>query len=185
VGSPFRQAAHKEGGLPFGDDDMKTKILLSMCAIAAMAAPAFARSAHKQPPSFLGKWALDVAKMPVTYGTPPKSVTYAFSDIGNGTWQTTIDIVMPDASVRHMEVRYRRDGQAVKGDGDKMEGDSAAVNSPAPNVLVMSLAKAKGLESVRVYAVSADGNEMTESAADVDDDGTPFVRNFRFTRIRG
>ena len=135
---------------------MKTKILLSMCAFAAMAAPAFARSAHKQPPSSLGKWALDVAKMPVTYGTPPKSVTYAFSDIGNGTWQTTIDIVMPDESVRHMEVRYRRDGQAVK-----------------------------GLESVRVYAVSADGNEMTESAADVDDDGTPFVRNFRFTRIRG
>ena len=47
----------------------------------------------------------------------------------------------------------------------------------------MSLAREKQLESVRTYAVSADGKEMIESAADVDDAGVPFVRNFRFTRL--
>jgi hypothetical protein len=40
------------------------------------------------------------------------------------------------------------------------------------------------LGSVRVYAVSADGKEMTEAAANVDDKGAPFVRTFHFRRIR-
>ncbi len=75
-------------------------------------------------------------------------------------------IVAQDGSVRRMALQYRRDGLEVAGEGDKAEGDSAAVNSPAPNVLVLSLAKAKQLESVRVYALSADGKEMTESAVD-------------------
>ena len=85
--------------------------------------------------------------------------------------------------VRDMAVSYRKDGTANAGTGYAGEGDQAAVNSPAPNVLVMSLAREKQLESVRTYAVSANGREMIESAADVDDEGKPFVRNFRFTRI--
>jgi hypothetical protein len=71
----------------------------------------------------------------------------------------------------------------AKSEGDKGEGDSAAFMSPAPNVLVASLAKDKSLESVRTYVIAADGREMTESAADVDNDGVPFVRNFHFKRI--
>ena len=71
----------------------------------------------------------------------------------------------------------------VKGTGDQVDGDTAAFNAPAPNVLVMSLAKDKKLGSVRVYAISVDGNEMTESAASVDSSGSPFVRNFHFKRI--
>jgi hypothetical protein len=120
--------------------------------------------------------------MPVAYGTPPKSVTYEFVDLGNGRWETRIHIV-DDGGVRDIAVGYARDGQANASSGYAGEGDTAAVNSPAPNVLVMSLARDKQLESVRTYAVSADGREMTESAADVDDNGVPFVRNFRFTRI--
>jgi hypothetical protein len=42
----------------------------------------------------------------------------------------------------------------------------------------------KGLASVRVYAISADGQEMTESAAGANGEGAPFVRNFHFRRIR-
>jgi hypothetical protein len=37
---------------------------------------------------------------------------------------------------------------------------------------------------VRTYAISADGKEMTESAADVNEAGEPFVRNFHFKRVR-
>jgi hypothetical protein len=96
----------------------------------------------------------------------------------------THEITAPDDSVRRMAVRYRRDGQAVQGEGDTADADSAAFNSPAPNVLVMGMAKDGGLVGVRVYAISADDNEMTESAAGVRDGGVPFVRNFHFRRIR-
>ena len=133
---------------------------------------------------FLGEWELDLTRMPDSYGPPPKRVTYVFEDVGSGQWRTTVDITAPDDSVRHMAVQYRRDGKMAQGEGDTAEADSAAINSPAPNVLVMSLSKNKVLGSVRVYAVSADGREMTESAANVDATGAPFVRNFHFRRLR-
>jgi hypothetical protein len=153
-----------------------------VAAFLASLTSSTALSAAEQSP-FLGEWELDLARMPDSYGPPPKKVTYAFRDTGLGQWETTINITAPDNSVRHIAVQYRRNGQMVQGKGDKADGDSAAVNSPGPNVLVMSLAKNKALESVRVYAVSADGQEMTESAADVDEAGVPFVRNFHFKRI--
>ena len=153
---------------------------IAVLLFAVQMQPAMAQSADSP---FLGQWALDLETMPVTYGTPPQSVTYAFTDIGGGRWETTIDIVMADGDNRHISVQYQRNGDAFKSDGDKLEGDTAAVGSPAPNVLVMSLARDKQLESVRTYAVSDDGMTMTESAADVDDEGKPFVRNFTFHRI--
>ena len=155
-------------------------VLAGLCLVAlASASPA----AAKPRSPFLGKWELDVATMPVTYGAPPKSVTYEFVDLGNGRWETRIHIVDDGHGVRDIAVSYARDGQSNKGTGYAGEGDNAAVNSPAPNVLVMSLARNKQLESVRTYAVSANGREMTESAADVDDQGVPFVRNFHYRRI--
>lgn len=158
-------------------------------ADAVLASPIRAVAAEAASPaseqaSFLGEWELDLARMPDTYGSPPKKVVYAFQDLGAGQWRTTIDITARDGSVRHMAVRYRRDGSASPAEGELSEGDSAAINSPAPNVLVMNLAKDKRPVSVRVYALSADGNEMTESAADIDDAGAPFVRNFHYKRIR-
>lgn len=156
-------------------------VALASLLFVTLASPAPAARSQAHSP-FLGKWGLDVAHMPVTYGTPPKSVTYEFADLGQGRWETRIHIV-DDGGVRDMAVSYRRDGQSNAGTGYAGEGDNAAVNSPAPNVLVMSLARDKKLESVRTYVVSANGREMTESAADVDDAGVPFVRNFRYTRM--
>jgi len=147
----------------------------------ASTAEAASPTAGRSP--FLGAWELDLTRMPETYGSPPKKVVYRFEDVGAGQWLTTIDITAPDGSVRHMAVRYRRDGRASAAEGELSEGDSAAINSPATNVLVMNIAKDKRPASVRVYAISADGNEMTESAADIDDTGTPFVRNFHYKRI--
>lgn len=157
---------------------------LAALSLAALSSAGPARSPAARSP-FLGQWALDVKSMPVTYGAPPQSVTYEFADLGNGRWETRIHIVDDGHGVRDIAVSYRKDGQANAGSGYAGEGDTAAVNSPAPNVLVMSLARDKQLESVRTYAVSANGREMIESAADVDDQGVPFVRNFRFRRIGG
>ncbi|MDG2535135.1 hypothetical protein P6144_15855 [Sphingomonas sp. HITSZ_GF] len=133
---------------------------------------------------FLGTWELDLSRMPDSYGPPPKRVTFTFRDVGAGQWRTEIDITAPDDSVRHSAVQYRRDGRMVPGEGDTGEADSAAFLSPAPNVLVMGLAKNRTLGAVRTYVISADGREMTESAANVDETGAPFVRSFHFRRIR-
>ena len=159
------------------------RILLSSLAVASAAVSAAPSTAGDQSP-FIGQWDLDLSRMPDNYGPPPKQVVYSFEDLGSGEWRTTINITAPDGSVRHVAVQYRRDGKVVKGTGDQIDGDSAAFNSPAANVLVLSLAKDKKLGSVRVYAISVDGREMTESAANVDGSGTPFVRNFHFKRIR-
>lgn len=160
--------------------------LIAGCAVALPAgsgrAAAPVAAAGVSP--FLGQWELDLTRMPDTYGPPPKRVVFTFADIGSGKWSTTVDITAPDGSVRHIAVAYLRDGRAVQGEGDDADGDSAAFQSPAPNVLVMSMAKNKALVGVRVYAVSADGKEMTESAANVDAQGEPFVRNFHFRRVR-
>lgn len=145
------------------------------------AEPAWAETRPSSP--FIGLWELDLTKMPVTYGTPPKRVTYRFIDAGNGQWRSVIDIVAQDDSIRHMEARFARDGKAFASSGDDAEVDLAAAGSPAPDVLVLSLAKFKALQSVRTYAVSPDGQIMTESAAGIDDEGTPFVRNFTYRRI--
>lgn len=133
---------------------------------------------------FVGEWELDLTRMPETYGPPPKRVTFDFQDLGSGQWLTKVKITAPDDSVRQAAVRYRRDGRAVQSEGDMADADSAAFDAPAPNVLVMSMGKDKGLTSARVYVVSPDGMEMTESAASLTRDGLPLVRNFHFRRIR-
>lgn len=147
-----------------------------LAARTPAATPAAARS------PFLGTWELDLARMPDTYGPPPKRVTYSFADAGAGQWLTRIDIAARDGGGRHVSIRLTRDGKAVPGEGDTVD-EYAAAMSPNPNVLVMSLSRAKSLESVRTYTVSADGKEMIESAADVDPSGMPFVRLFHFRRI--
>lgn len=162
---------------------MKWKFATAALACLCLSMLASAGPVHNPRSPLLGAWALDLTKMPVTYGTPPQSVTYTFADVGQGKWQTSIDIVGKDGSVRHMVSRYTRDGQAVKIEGDQLEADSVAVSAPAPNILVMGLAKDKRPGSTRVYSVSADGREMIESAVNVGDDGMPFVRTFHFTRL--
>lgn len=132
---------------------------------------------------FLGTWELDLSRMPTTYGPPPKRVVYTFADIGSGQWRTTVDITAPDDSVRHMAVSYRLDGTMVRSEADTSEADSAAILTPTPGVLVMNLARAKMLGSVRVYTLSPDARIMTESAAAVNAQGEPFIRNFYFKRI--
>ena len=78
---------------------------LCMTTLASASQPAKPRS------PFLGKWALDLKSMPVTYGAPPESVTYEFVDLGNGRWETRIHIVDKGHGVRDIAVSYRRDGQ--------------------------------------------------------------------------
>jgi len=163
---------------------MRTRSFRIVLASACLATLSLSPSSAATPQSpFLGKWELDLTRMPETYGPPPKRVTFTFQDVGSEQWRTTVEITGGDDSVRHMAVQYRRDGRMAVGEGDNSEGDSAAFKSPAPNILVMSQAKDKSLAGVRVYSISSDGKEMTESAANVDSTGAPFVRSFYFKRV--
>lgn len=156
----------------------RPRLSLSLFALTA-ASPA------REPSSpFLGTWELDLSRMPATYGPAPRRVTYRFEDIGAAKWRTVVDVTAPDNSVRNMVVDHTRDGSAAPGTADTSEADSAAFLSPAPDTLVMSLAKNGMLGSVRVYRVAADGRTMTESAASVNGDGAPFVRMFHYRRLR-
>lgn len=83
-----------------------------------------------------------------------------------------------------MATSFRPDGTMAPSEGETSEADSAAIMTPAPNILVLNLARAKMLGSVRVYIVSANGQEMTESAAGLNGQGEPFVRNFHYKRLR-
>lgn len=165
-----------------------TVTLFVVSALTGLAGEAPAQSPDDAPraaaPSrFLGRWQLDLSRMPATYGPPPERVVYRFEQVAGGEWRTTVDITGRDHSVRHMAVRYRPDGTAARGEGETSEADSAAILLPAPNVLVMNLARNKMPASVRVYTLSADGKEMTEAAADLDGSGEPFIRTFRFKRL--
>lgn len=173
-------------------------VIVAFCGVPAMVASGAPAAAHDPAVSpaisvaapdarswpFLGKWELDLTRMPSNYGPAPKRVLFSFDYAGAGLWRTTIDITAPDGAVRHSMVQYRREGQAFAGQGDQREADHAAFLSPTPNVLVMDLAKDKNQGSVRVYTVSEDGSEMTESAASIDSRGMPFVRIFHFKHLR-
>ncbi len=150
----------------------------------AVAQPEGVRSEATAPSPLMGRWVLDLTRMPSTYGQSPKRVVYSFQDIGDGKWRMVVDITGQDGSVRHMASSYRPDGTMAPSEGETSEADSVAVMTPTPKVLVLNIAKAKRLGSVRVYSVSANGNEMTESAAGLNDKGEPFVRNFHYVRLR-
>ncbi len=134
--------------------------------------------------AFLGKWELDLTRMPDTYGPSPNRVLFEFQEIGEGKWRTTIDITDRDGSVRRMAMAYRPDGTPTPAEIPNGEADSVAVLLPVPEVLVVNLGRAKTLGSVRVYTMLAGGNEMIESAAGINGEGQPFVRTFHFKRVR-
>jgi len=153
---------------------------IAMIALAMASAPTGSAAAQPASSPFLGQWKLDTGAIPNSAG--PASVTAEFADGGAGAWNTSYVITAKDGTARRMTSRERLDGKAVPIAGDQSEADSVAMTSPAPGVLVMGLSKGGRLGSVRVYTVSADGSEMTESATVVGDDGQPAVRRFRWVR---
>jgi len=139
-------------------------------------------AAAGEAPAFAGKWTLDLASMPIPPEARPASVTVAFEPEGADGLRTTYVITAKDRSERRMTSREKLDGIAVPIEGDQIEADSAAFSNPAPGVLVMGLSKDGRPGSVRVYTVASDGRSMTESAANVGDDGKPFIRTFRWIK---
>jgi hypothetical protein len=131
----------------------------------------------------IGRWAVDTARLPIPPEARPKSVTFTFASADDGKWGTQVEIVGSDGSRSHGEGIAALDGTAAPVKGS-LEADLAAVKMPAPNVLVMMLAKAGVPASTRIYVVAADGESMIETAAYFAKDGTPLMRTNYFTRLK-
>jgi hypothetical protein len=154
--------------------------LLLAAALLSAAAPAAAAPVSP----LLGSWSVDVSRLPMRPEARPKRVTISFTDSGDGRWMTNVDIYGGDGSLRHMAGTSALDGTPGAITGDLSEADSVAVKLPAPNVMVMQLAKGGIPASTRVYTVAADGKTMIETAAYVGPDGKPLLRTNYFSRIK-
>ena len=131
----------------------------------------------------IGSWAVDIARLPVPPQARPKSVTFTFSESGDGMLKMQVHIVGPDGSESHSVATANLDGAPAPVTGS-MEADVAAVKMPAPNVLVLMLAKEKAPASTRIFTVSADGKTMIETAAYFGPEGRPLMRTNHFSRIQ-
>jgi hypothetical protein len=159
---------------------MRRGVLILVAALCAAQCPSTAEASSKSP--LLGTWTLDLNSMPIPAEFRPVSVTLTLADAGQSVWPVSYTIVGKDGSVRKTWSRDKLDGTPVAIEGDQMEADSVALSKPAHNVLVMGLSKNGRPGSVRVYTVATDARTMSESAANVGDDGKPFVRSFRWKR---
>ena len=63
---------------------MKTLFAALVALLALHATPVFAAS------PLVGRWALDIASLPMPPEARPKSVTLAFAQPDEGTWRTDI-----------------------------------------------------------------------------------------------
>lgn len=109
----------------------------------------------------VGRWALDVARVPAE--ERPKSVTISFSVAPDARWTTHVEIVNPDGSALHAESTAALDAAPVPVTGNMSFIDSGSLRQPAPGTLVMTLGKEGAPVSTRVYTVSRDRKSMTET----------------------
>ncbi len=160
--------------------------LLASILVAVALALAQAGSARAEPPAGLsaltGRWAVDVSQLPIPAEARPRSVTITFAEVDGGRLSTRVEVVQASGAVHYAEGVAALDGAPVEVQGN-LEADTAAVSMPAPGVLIMQLARAGVPGSTRIYTVAPDGRSMTETAANVGDDGRPFMRTHHFRRV--
>ena len=108
-----------------------------------------------------GKWSLDVARLPEN--ERPVAVTITFTPEADGRLHTLVWIENRDGGTIKAESTAATDGVPVPVGGNFAEIDSVALRQPAPDTLVMTLAKGGERFSTRVYTVAKDGRTMTET----------------------
>ncbi|UBB23913.1 LuxR family transcriptional regulator [Pseudoxanthomonas beigongshangi] len=159
---------------------MKSMFAILLTAVALHAAPVLADSPVSSP--LTGKWAIDVAKLPMPPEARPKSVTLEFSTQADGKWNTQVKIVNPDGSTMHSDATLPLDGTPGPVTGDYW-ADVSAMKMPAPNVLVLQLAYKGTPSSTRIYTVTGDGKTLTETKAFFSKEGSPMLQTTTFSRI--
>jgi hypothetical protein len=158
------------------------KRLLYFLFAAALFLPAHAHCEQSPSPLLLGRWTVDVSRLPIPPQARPKSVTVTFSQAEDGRLATRVEVIDSAGAMTFAEGVTALDGTPAPVQGN-LEADTAAATMPTPAVLVMQLARANVPGSTRIYTVSPDGTSMTETAANFGADGRPMMRVNYFTRI--
>ncbi|AKC87010.1 hypothetical protein [Pseudoxanthomonas suwonensis] len=158
---------------------MKTTFALLLAVVAFQATPAHAESAVSP---LVGRWAIEVATLPIPPEARPKSVILEFQDAGNGNWATHVEIVHQSGETMRAEATLPLDGTPGSIAGNYW-ADVSAMKMPAPNVLVMQLVDDGAPASTRIYSVAADSGTLTETKAFFGSDGTPILQTITFHRV--
>jgi hypothetical protein len=159
---------------------MKTLFAALLASLVLHVAPL---SAASTPPSpLVGRWALDIASLPMPPDARPRGVTLAFSQPDANTWTTHIEIVDPNGGKMDSGATLSLDGTPGKVTGSYW-ADVATAKMPAPNVVVIQLAYQGTPSSTRIYSVSGDGATLTETKAFFSKDGQPMLQTTTFKRV--
>lgn len=157
------------------------KMLAALLLAVGLAGTSFAAEPARRSP-LVGRWSVDVARLPMPPQARPRSVTITFGEAPDGTWSTVVDIVDAGGNASHATGTVALDGTPSPVTGSA-EADVAAMTMPQPNVLAMMLGKGGVPANTRVYAVAADGRTMVETANYFGSDGKPVMRTNYFTRM--
>lgn len=141
--------------------------------------PATRVAASRQLP-LVGTWSLEVERIPAN--ERPRRVTIAFHVSPDGKWTSAVDIVGADGVSTHARSTAALDGVPVPVTGNMTAIDSVSLRQPAPNTLVMTLAKNGAPVSTRVYTVAKDRKTMTETIVWAGE-GVPKLETTYFRRV--
>lgn len=159
-----------------------TRLAKAMLVVALAGALPMSSAATGGESPVLGTWALDTSRLPMPPDQRPKSVQFAFADVGGDKLSTHVDIVYSPGQEVHSVSSTALDGTYAVIDNSP-EADHIALKRPAPNVVVMALQQNGVLVSTRIYAVLPDGRHMVETVVYPGDDSRLMRTNY-FTRVR-
>lgn len=154
-------------------------VLAAVIALPALSAQAASPPA---PSPLIGRWAIDVATLPIPPESRPKAVTMEFNDAGNGSWKTDVEITDPKGNVMDAHSTLATDGTPGPVNGE-YGANEAALKMPTRDVLVLQLVDHGTPASTRIYTVSADGKVLTETKAFFSREGTPILQTSTFQRM--
>lgn len=144
------------------------------------APPQAARIAAPRQLPLVGKWSLDIMRLPAE--ERPRQVTIDFRISDDGKWTANVEIIGPDGSIRRGGSTAAADGVPVPLAGNVVEADTVSVRQPAPDTLVLTFVKQGAPVSTRVYTVAKDRKSMTETIVWAGNDEPRMVTTY-FNRV--
>ena len=145
-----------------------TRVSLLLMLLAA-AMPSISGDKHL----LVGTWMVDVSKL--TQPDPPASVTMTLAEAGSGEYSMSIDIVARDGAKMHAGGRFKPGGPTVAVSGSA-DVDTVIFTMPSRRILVMGGAFQGHPSHTRVWALTDDGKQMTETIVGHIDGKTPHIR---------
>ncbi len=109
----------------------------------------------------VGKWSLDVSRLPAE--GRPRAVTLDFRVSPDQVWTGRSEIVAADGSTVHAQATGPADGAPVPLTGNMQFADMVSMRQPAPNTLVLTFTKDGSAVSTRVYTVEEGRQAMKET----------------------